>query len=55
MRDSVDIGYFHVRELDGEECVNTYGPDDCFDGRALVARKVSSLFVAAEEVLAYQL
>ncbi len=45
----------HVRELDGEECVNTYGPDDCFDGRALVARMVKSRFVAAEEVLAYQL
>jgi CBS domain-containing protein len=45
----------HVREMDGEECVNTYGPDDCFDGRALVARQVSNRFVAAEEVLAYQL
>jgi len=45
----------HVRQLDGEEFVNTFGPDDCFDGRALVARMVSSRFVAVEEVLAYQL
>ena len=29
--------------------------DDCFDGRALVAGRASSRFVAAEEVLAYQL
>ncbi len=35
--------------------VTTYGPDDCFDGRGLVAGKVSSRFVAAEEVVAYQL
>jgi hypothetical protein len=35
--------------------VATYGPDDCFDGRGLVAGKVSSRFVAAEEVVAYQL
>lgn len=32
-----------------------FGPDDCFDGRALVAGKASSRFVAAEEVLAYAL
>lgn len=44
-----------VRQFDGDELVTTYGPDDCFDGRALVAGKVSSRFVAAEEVLAYQL
>ncbi len=45
----------HVRQLDGDEIVGTYGPDDCFDGRALVAGQVGSRFVAAEEVLAYQL
>jgi CBS domain-containing protein len=45
----------HVRQFDGAEFVNSFGPDDCFDGRALVAGRVSSRFVAAEEVLAYQL
>ena len=33
--------------------VATYGPDDCFDGRSLVAGRASSRFVAAEEVVAY--
>lgn len=45
----------HVTQWDGEELVNTYGPDDCFDGRALLAGKVSDRFVAAEEVVAYEL
>ena len=45
----------HVSQYDGSELVNTYGPDDCFDGRSLVAGRASSRFVAAEEVLAYQL
>lgn len=45
----------YVQQLDGNEVVTTYGPDDCFDGRGLVAGKVSSRFVAAEEVVAYQL
>jgi CBS domain-containing protein len=45
----------YVRQLDGTEVITTYGPDDCFDGRGLVAGKVSSRFVAAEEVVAYQL
>ena len=44
-----------VQQFDGTEAVTTYGPDDCFDGRGLVAGKVSSRFVAAEEVVAYQL
>ena len=44
-----------VTQLDGDEIITTYGPDDCFDGRGLVAGKVSSRFVAAEEVVAYQL
>jgi CBS domain-containing protein len=45
----------HVSQLDGEEVVATYGRDDCFDGRSLVAGRASSRFVAAEEVIAYQL
>lgn len=44
-----------VSQLEGNEVTTTYGPDDCFDGRGLVAGKVSSRFVAAEEVVAYQL
>ncbi len=44
-----------VTQFDESEVVTTYGPDDCFDGRGLVAGKVSSRFVAAEEVVAYQL
>ena len=45
----------HVQQWDGNEVVTTFGPDDTFDGRGLVAGKVSSRFVAAEEVVAYQL
>ena len=45
----------HVSQFDGDEQVATYGPDDCFDGRSLVAGRASSRFVAAEEVVAYQL
>ncbi len=44
-----------VTQFEGDEVITTYGPDDCFDGRGLVAGKVSSRFVAAEEVVAYQL
>lgn len=45
----------HVSQFDADEPVATYGPGDCFDGRSLVAGRASSRFVAAEEVLAYQL
>ncbi|MEY2891155.1 MAG: hypothetical protein RJA98_1063 [Pseudomonadota bacterium] len=45
----------HVQQMDGHEVLATFGPDDTFDGRGLVAGKVSSRFVAAEEVVAYQL
>jgi CBS domain-containing protein len=45
----------HVREFDGDEVVASYGPDDTFDGRSLVAGRASNRFVAAEEVLAYEL
>ena len=44
-----------VHQYEGGEVINTYGVDDCFDGRGLVAEKVTSRFVAAEEVVAYQL
>ena len=44
-----------VQQFDGNEVVTTYGPEDCFDGRGLMSGKVSSRFVAAEEVVAYQL
>lgn len=45
----------YVSQMDGNEVLTSYGPEDCFDGRGLVAGKVSSRFVAAEEVVAYQL
>src|SRR5947207_5785394 len=45
----------HVTQFDREELVATYGPNDCFDGRSLVAGRASSRFLAAEEVVAYQL
>src|SRR5262245_9333216 len=45
----------HVSQYDGDELVATYGPSDCFDGRSLVAGRASHRFVAAEEVVAYQL
>ncbi|MBV8247993.1 MAG: CBS domain-containing protein [Comamonas sp.] len=45
----------HVTQLEGEEVLASYGPDDCFDGRGLVAGRVSSRFVVAEELVAYQL
>lgn len=44
-----------VQQFDGNEVVTTYAPEDCFDGRSLMSGKVSSRFVAAEEVVAYQL
>jgi len=45
----------HVVQRDADEVVATFGPDDSFDGRSLVAGRSSNQFVAAEEVLAYQL
>ncbi len=45
----------HVSQFDADEVVASYGPHDCFDGRSLVAGRASSRFVAAEEVLAYEL
>jgi CBS domain-containing protein len=45
----------HVSQFDADEAIAVYGPDDCFDGRSLVAGRASSRFVAAEEVVAYAL
>ncbi len=45
----------HVSQFDADELVATYGPDDCFDGRSLVAGRTGNRFVAAEEVVAYML
>lgn len=45
----------YVTQYEGDEVVTTYGPEDTFDGRGLVAGKTSSRFVAVEEVVAYQL
>ncbi len=45
----------HVSQFDGDELVATFGPNDSFDGRSLVAGRASSRFVAAEEVITYQL
>ncbi|MBC5767129.1 DUF294 nucleotidyltransferase-like domain-containing protein [Ramlibacter albus] len=42
-----------VQQFESDEMVAAYGPDDCFDGRALVAGKAASRFVAQEEVLAH--
>ena len=44
-----------VRQIENNEEVALFGPDDCFDGRGLVAGKVSNQFIASEEVIAYQL
>jgi CBS domain-containing protein len=44
-----------VTQYEGDEVITTFGPDDTFDGRGLVAGKTSSRFVAQEEVVAYQL
>lgn len=45
----------HVSQFDAGEAVAGYGPNDCFDGRSLMAGRASSRFVAAEEVVAYLL
>lgn len=44
-----------VQELDGEEVVASYGRDDTFDGRSLLAGRASNRFVAADEVIAFAL
>ena len=45
----------HVQQWDGDELVATFGPEDCFDGRALVAGQASHRFVAAEPLQAWAL
>ena len=45
----------YVTQYEGDELIHTFGADDCFDGRGLVAGKTSSRFVAAEEVVTYML
>ncbi|HUJ88334.1 MAG TPA: putative nucleotidyltransferase substrate binding domain-containing protein [Burkholderiales bacterium] len=49
------IAQGYVRQFEGEEAVAVLGPQDCFDGRGLVAGKASSRFVAAEDVVLHQL
>ena len=44
-----------VAQFEGDELVATYGPQDCFDGRSLMAGRASGRFVASEEVIAYEL
>lgn len=45
----------YVTQTEGDEVLASYGPDDCFDGCGLMTGRVGSRFVAAEEVVAYQL
>ena len=45
----------HVTQTEGDEVLATYGPDDSFDGRALVAGRVGSRFTVVEAVVAWQL
>ena len=44
----------HVTEYDGDDILASYGANDVWDGRALVAGRSSHRFVASEELLAYQ-
>lgn len=44
----------HVTEYEGDDVVASYGANDVWDGRALVAGRSSHRFVASEELLAYQ-
>ena len=45
----------HVTQTEGDEVLATYGPDDSFDGRALVAGRVASRFTTDSKVQAWQL
>jgi CBS domain-containing protein len=44
-----------VQQWDAEELVASFGPDDCFDGRALVAGRTSHRFVAVDDGQVYRL
>ena len=45
----------HVQQWEGEELLATFGPDEDFDGRALLAGQASHRFVATGDGLAYRL
>ncbi len=45
----------YVTQMQGDETLATHGPEDVWDGRALVAGRSSHRFVASEELIAYQL
>ncbi|MBU6505596.1 MAG: CBS domain-containing protein [Betaproteobacteria bacterium] len=45
----------HVQQVEQDEVVCVYGPGACFDGRSLVSGRVTGIFTAAEEMLAYLL
>ncbi len=49
------VTHGHVTQTEGDEVLATYGPDDSFDGRALVAGRVGSRFTADAKVQAWQL
>lgn len=42
-----------VGQYSGDELVATFGPDDCPNGRTLVAGEINSRFIATEEVVIY--
>jgi len=48
-------GFVQQFEHGGSDAVASFGPHDTFDGRSLLSGQVGGRFVAAEEVLAYQL
>ncbi len=45
----------HVAQYEGDELVSSFGPEDVWDGRALVSGRSSHRFVASEELIAYQI
>ena len=44
-----------VTQMEGDETIDIHGPEDVWDGRALVAGRSNHRFVASEELIAYQL
>jgi CBS domain-containing protein len=44
-----------VTQMEGDETIAIHGPEDVWDGRALVAGRSNHRFVASEELIAYQL
>lgn len=45
----------HVTQMEGDETIASHGPEDVWDGRALVMGRSSHRFVASEELIAYLL